>query len=112
MHTHPHLLSSSIPTVEGRTFILGGIITYTKIRDGANDFQLFGRCQNHKAGCSARATSEGRSVVVRKVGLFFFFFFFLDEVPLLSRIAFCALVFVIHARCDDWAIPDNKDTPP
>ena len=37
---------------------------YTKIRDGANSLQ-FWRCQNHKAGCPARATSEGSSVVVR-----------------------------------------------
>ncbi len=36
---------------------------YTKIRDGT-DFQ-FWRCKNHKAGCPARATSEGLSVVVR-----------------------------------------------
>ena len=38
---------------------------YTKIRDSQNNFQ-FWRCQNHKAGCPARATSEGSSVVVRK----------------------------------------------
>ena len=38
---------------------------YTKIRDGANSLQ-FWRCQNHKAGCPARATSEGSSVVVRR----------------------------------------------
>ena len=37
----------------------------TKIKDGANGFQ-FWRCQNHKAGFPARATSEERSVVVRK----------------------------------------------
>ena len=48
----------------GKQLHLEGYI-YTKIRDGANGFQ-FWRCQNHKAGCPARATSEGRSVVVRK----------------------------------------------
>ena len=37
---------------------------YTKIRDGVNSLRLW-RCQNHKAGCPARATSEGSSVVVR-----------------------------------------------
>ena len=41
----------------------GGGYIYTKIRDGT-DFQ-FWRCKNHKAGCPARATSEGLSVVVR-----------------------------------------------
>ena len=38
---------------------------YMKIRDGAHGFQ-FSRCHNRKAGCLARATSEGSSVVVRK----------------------------------------------
>ncbi len=38
---------------------------YTKIRASANGF-IFWRCQSHKAGCPARATSEGSSVVVRK----------------------------------------------
>ena len=38
---------------------------YTKIRDGANSLQ-FWRSQNHKAGCPAKATSEGSSVVVRR----------------------------------------------
>ena len=33
-----------------------------KIRDGAHGFQ-FSRCHNRKAGCLARATSEGSSVV-------------------------------------------------
>ena len=48
----------------GKTLHFVGYI-YTKIRDGANGFQ-FWRCQNHKAGCLARATSEGSSVVIRK----------------------------------------------
>ena len=41
----------------GKTLHFEGYI-YMKIRDGANGFQ-FWRCQNHKAGCLARATSEG-----------------------------------------------------
>ena len=35
---------------------------YTKIESG----RQFWRCKSHKAGCPARATSERRSVVVRK----------------------------------------------
>ena len=48
----------------GKTLHFEGHI-YTKLRDGVNGFQ-FWRCQNRKAGCLARATSEGSSVVVRK----------------------------------------------
>ena len=38
---------------------------YTQIRESESGRQ-FWRCESHKAGCPARATSEGRSVVVRK----------------------------------------------
>ena len=37
---------------------------YHKIREG-KEGNTFWRCQMHKSGCSARATSEGSSVVVR-----------------------------------------------
>ena len=37
---------------------------YIKIRNG-QDGLVFRRCQQHKSGCNARATSEGTSVVVR-----------------------------------------------
>ena len=48
----------------GKTLHFEGHI-YTKIRDGSNGLR-FWRCQNHKAGCLARATSEGSSVIVRR----------------------------------------------
>ena len=48
----------------GKTLHFEGHI-YTKIRDGANGLQ-FWRCQNHKAGCLARVTSEGSNVIVRR----------------------------------------------
>ena len=38
---------------------------YLKIRDGRNG-QVFWRCSLHKSGCTARATSEGKSVIVRQ----------------------------------------------
>ena len=38
---------------------------YLKIRDGKDGF-VFWRCQQHRNGCVARATSEGTSVIVRR----------------------------------------------
>ena len=38
---------------------------YTKIRDGKEGI-TFWRCQDHKSGCLARASSEGSSVIVRR----------------------------------------------
>ena len=39
---------------------------YLKIRDG-KEGSIFWRCQQHKEGCTARATSEGSSVAVRNI---------------------------------------------
>ena len=38
---------------------------YTKIRDGKEGI-TFWRCQDHKSGCLARASSEGSSVIVTR----------------------------------------------
>ena len=39
---------------------------YTKIRDSSTSELRFWRCEQHRRGCEARATSEGSSAVVRK----------------------------------------------